>query len=272
MQAYVDSGMRAVVTIDTPNVIEYEKYPFLYDLLTEPLRQRMAAAPLMSNEELIDLYTWFIDSWNGACDGRLGTAVSCSAPQRVNLAYLQALSRLSAEHCIPYDIHVLETKLQRVLGEERYGKSLIRYVHDAEVLNNRVMVIHAIWVDEADMELMAQAGCSVAHSPLCNLKIGSGIMPFRSLRSLGIPIGLGSDEATVDDTTNMWEVGKAAGLVHKITDPEYRNWATAGEILECLTRGGARGMGLENRIGALAPGYDADLIRIEVNHRLCRCD
>jgi len=265
MQAYVDIGMRAVVTIDTANVIEYEKYPFLYDLLPESLRQQMAAAPLMSNKDLIDLYSWFIDTWNGTFDGRIGTGVSCSAPQRVNLEYLQALSQLSTQHQIPYNIHILESKLQRVLGEEKYGKSLIRYVHDAEVLNSRVMVIHAIWVDQADMELMAQNNCSVAHNPVCNLKIGSGIMPFRQMRSLGIPIGLGTDEASVDDTTNLWEVGKTTGLIHKITDPEYYNWPTAPEILECLVHGGARGMGLENKIGVLAPGYEADLILVDLN-------
>ena len=265
MQAYVDIGMRAVVTIDTANVIEYEKYPFLYDLLPESLRQQMAAAPLMSNKDLIDLYNWFIDTWNGTSNGRIGTGVSCSAPQRVDLDYLQALSQLSTQHQIPYDIHILESKLQRVLGKEKYGKSLIRYVHDAEVLKSEVMVIHAVWVDQEDIELMAQSNCSVAHNPVCNLKIGSGIMPFRQMRSLGIPIGLGTDEASVDDTTNLWGVGKTTGLIHKITDPEYYNWPTAPEILECLVHGGARGMGLENKIGVLAPGYEADLILVDLN-------
>tara|TARA_B100000676_G_scaffold78937_1_gene78678 strand:+ start:59 stop:1603 length:1545 start_codon:yes stop_codon:yes gene_type:complete len=265
MQAYVDIGMRAVVTIDTPNVIEYEKYPFLYDLLPAPVRQQMATAPLMSNKDLIDLYGWFIDTWNGRFNGRIGTGVSCSAPQRVNLDYLQALSELSTKHQIPYDIHILESKLQRVLGEQKYGKSLIRYVHDAEVLNKQVMVIHAVWVDQEDMELMAQSNCSVAHNPLCNLKIGSGIMPFRRMRSLGIPIGLGTDEASVDDTANLWQVGKTTGLIHKITDPEYYSWPSAHEILDCLVHGGARGMGLENKIGVLASGYEADLILVDLN-------
>src|SRR5512135_1610196 len=64
MQAYVDSGLRAVVTIDQPNVIEYEKYPFLYELLPEDLRASMAGAPVMSTQELLDCYHYQIIRWH----------------------------------------------------------------------------------------------------------------------------------------------------------------------------------------------------------------
>jgi 5-methylthioadenosine/S-adenosylhomocysteine deaminase len=90
-------------------------------------------------------------------------------------------------------------------------------------------------------------------------------MPFRRLRELGVPICLGSDEAVADDTANMWTVVKTAGLVHKITDPEYRNWPTAAELLDCLFAGGARAMRRSDRIGALAPGYEADIILVDLD-------
>jgi len=265
MQAYADSGMRAAVTIDQPNVVEYDKYPYLRDLLPDAVRQDMAAARRMTTDGLLDLYRDFINRWHGACGGRVRTAVSCSAPQRVTVDYLQALADLSRGHDLPYNIHILETKLQRVLGEEKYGKSLVQYVHDLGVLDERVMIIHAVWVDDRDMEVMGRSGASVAHNPVCNLKLGSGIMPFRRLRDHGISICLGSDEANVDDTANMWGVGKIAGLVHKITDPDYRTWPKAPEILRALIRGGARAMRLEGKVGVLAPGYEADLILIDLN-------
>jgi len=265
MQAYADSGMRAAATIDQPNVVEYEKYPFLYDILPDSIRKQMEEAPLLSTNDLLAMYRQYIDRWHGACDGRLSASVSCSAPQRVKVDYFHGLSELSRTFNLPFQIHILETKLQRVLGEEKYKKSLVQYVHELGLLDKRVVVIHAIWVDESDMELMAESGCSVAHNPVCNLKIGSGIMPFRRLRDHGIPICLGSDEATTDDTANMWTVAKVAGLVHKITDPEYRNWPKAPEILHALTRGGARSVGLEDRIGMIAIGYEADIILIDLN-------
>lgn len=265
MSSYVDSGMRAVATLDQPNVIEYDKYPFLYDLLPEDIRREMGNAPLMTTSELLDCYKYLIDNWHNAADGRVRAGVSVSAPQRVTTDYFGALSDISKQLDIPFDIHILETRLQRVLGQKKYGKSLVKYVHDLGFLDERMMVIHAIWVDDEDVRLIAEAGSSVAHNPLCNLRLGSGVMTWRRHRDHGINICLGSDEATVDDTTNMWAVGKMAGLIHSIADPDYSKWPKAPEILWALTRGGARAMRLEGKVGAIAAGYEADLILIDLN-------
>jgi 5-methylthioadenosine/S-adenosylhomocysteine deaminase len=162
-------------------------------------------------------------------------------------------------------MHILETKLQRVFGEIKYKKSLVRYASDLGFLDERVVVIHAIWVDDFDVELMATAGCSVAHNPVCNLRLGSGVMTFRRHADAGINICLGSDEACTDDTHNMWIVAKVAGLIHSITEPDYRQWPKAQEILWCLTRGGARAMRMDDQVGVLAPGYEADLILVDLN-------
>ena len=265
MQSYADSGIRCVATLDQPNVPEYEKYPFLHDLLPESIRDGMKNAPIMPTGELLDLYRYFIQKWDRSYDGRLKAGVSVSAPQRVKVDYFGALSELSKQYDLPFDIHILETKLQRVLGEEKYGKSLVRYVNDLGFLDKRMMVIHTIWVDDFDVDLMAAAGCSVAHNPVCNLRLGSGVMTFRRHKQAGINICLGSDEACTDDTHNMWVVGKVAGLVQSITDPEYRNWPKAQEILWALIRGGTRAMLNEGIAGVLAPGYQADLILVDLN-------
>ena len=81
MQSYADSGLRCVATLDQPNVPEYEKYPFLSDLLPDSIREGMKNAPLMSSGELLDLYQYFIHKWNHSYGGRLkaGVSVSCSA-------------------------------------------------------------------------------------------------------------------------------------------------------------------------------------------------
>ncbi len=265
MQSYVDSGLRCVATLDQPNVLEYEKYPYLFDLLPESVRESMQKAPLMSSQELLALYRSFIDKWNNCYDGRIKVGVSVSSPQRVKLDYFGALSELSKQYDLPFDIHILETKLQRVLGDVKYGKSLVRFVNDLGFLDERVVVIHAIWVDDFDIDLMANARCSVAHNPVCNLRLGSGVMNFRRLKNAGINICLGSDEACSDDSYNMWVVAKVTGLIHNITDPEYRNWPQAKEILWSLIRGGTRAMRNEGKTGVLAPGYEADLILVDLN-------
>jgi cytosine/adenosine deaminase-related metal-dependent hydrolase len=265
MRAYADSGLRATVAINHQNLVEYAKYPFLEEILPPEIRAEMDRAPRPTTADMADLYRWYHATWHGAENGRLRVAVSNSAPQRVSADYFAFLSEFSRTHDLPFNIHMLETKIQRVLGQSRWGKSLIRHVHDLGHLDERVMVIHAIWVDDDDIALMADAGCIVAHNPICNLKLGSGIMPFRKLRDAGIQIALGSDERAADDTADMWAVTKLASLIHRVTDPEYLRWPEPREILNCVTRGGARGM-RQPDIGSLETGKQADLILLDLDH------
>ena len=265
MRAYADCGLRATVSINHQNLVEYAKYPFLDEILPAEIRAEMDRAPRASTKDMAELYRWYHATWHGAEDGRLRIAVSNSAPQRVSEDYFAFLSDFSRAHDLPFNIHMLETKTQRVLGARKWDKSLIRHVHDLGFFDERVMVIHSIWVDDDDIALMADAGCVVAHNPICNLKLGSGIMPFRKLREAGIPIALGSDERAADDTTDMWAVAKMASLIHRVTDPNYLRWPEPREILQCVTRGGARGM-REPKIGSLAVGQQADLILVDLDH------
>lgn len=266
MQAYEDCGIRAVLALDQPNVPELEKLPFLSELLPPALRAAAAAAPPMDAAGLLGCYEHLIRRWHDQDGGRLRAAVSCSAPQRVTLDYFRALDELSRRHGLPFYIHILETKLQRVLGEERFcGRSLLRYVHDEGFLSDRLNIIHGVWIDEGDMELIAHAGCVLAHNPISNLRLGSGVMPFRKLRSRGVPICLGTDEAIADDAVNMWSVAKLAGLIHNISTPDYLHWPKADEVLDCLIRGGARAMRAPRPIGAISPGYQADLILLDLD-------
>ncbi len=266
MQAYADCGIRATVALDQPNVPEIEKLPFLADLAPPGLRERLFAPAPMDAAGLLDCYRHLIERWHGSHGGRLRAAVSCSAPQRVTPKYFAELDALSRSHDLPFYVHVLETKLQRVFGEERLGgRSLIRYVADLGLLSDRLNIIHGIWLDDADLDLIAEAGALVAHNPISNLRLGSGVMPFRRMRDRGIPIALGSDEAIADDSADMWQVAKLAAMIHTLSDDDYERWPTAAEVLDCLIHGGARAMRGSEPRGRIAPGQQADLILIDVD-------
>lgn len=264
LRAYRDSGMRAAVAIDQPNVVEYDKYPFLRELLPEAERRAMEAAPRQTGGELCALYDHLISRWHGAEGGRLAAALSISAPQRVTHDYFAALSEMSRARRLPFNVHMLETRLQRVLGEKKYGKSLVRHVAELGFLDENMLVIHAIWVDDADIRLLREAGCTVAHNPVCNLRLGSGIQPFRALRDAGVPVAIGTDEMCTDDTTNLWFVMKTAAMLHTLTTPDYARWPRASEILDAMYRGGARALRQEGRLGVLAEGAAADIALLDL--------
>jgi len=263
--AYADSGMRATIGLDQPIVLEYEKHPFLADILTEAQKAGMRALPLETAEGMLAHYDHLISRWHGAADGRIGAAVSCSAPQRATPDYLRALNALARKHDLPFFCHILETRTQRVLGDRKFGKSLVRHVHDAGVLDDHMQVIHAIWVDDNDIALLANAGVTVAHNPVCNLRLGSGVMPFRALRDAGVTLCLGTDEAISDDSHNLWFAMKTAGIVHALTDPDPATWPTAPEVLSAVWDGGNRVLRRPEPLGRIAVGAAADFAVLDLD-------
>jgi 5-methylthioadenosine/S-adenosylhomocysteine deaminase len=261
--AYDEIGMRATLGLDQPIVVEYDKYPFLSEILPESVKRDMESAPRETAEGMLEHYAYLIERWHGRGEGRIAAAVSCSAPQRATPDYLRSLSGLAHRHDLPFFCHMLETKLQRVLGEEKFGQSLVQYVSELGVLDAHMQVIHAIWVDNRDIETLGQSGASVAHNPVCNMRLGSGIMPFRQLRNAGVPICLGTDEGVSDDSHNLWGAIKAAGTMHALTDPDSETWPRAAEILECVWEGGNTVMRRSRRVGRIEVGAAADIALLD---------
>lgn len=263
-QAYADSGIRATLALDEPELSELEKLPFLDEIAPETLRPGLARRPKLGARDLLALYDHLVTRWHGAEDGRIGAAVSCSAPQRVSPDYFAALDGLSRQHDLPVLAHMLETRLQKVLGQEKFGgRSLVRYTHDLGLLSKRMQVIHAIWVDGDDLDLIAETGANVAHNPISNLRLGSGVMPLREMLDRGIPVSLGVDEAIADDAVNMWAVMKTAGMIHTLSGDDPDRWPSAREVLRAATEGGGLAMRREG-LGTLRVGAPADLILVDL--------
>jgi cytosine/adenosine deaminase-related metal-dependent hydrolase len=194
--------------------------------------------------------------------------VSISGPQRVSPEYFAQLDEISRVHGVPLFAHMLETRTQRVLAAEQPrfgGRSLVGYTADLGLLNERTNVIHAVWTDEADLDLIAEAGAVIAHNPVSNLRLGSGVMPFRAARDRGVPIALGVDEAICGDAVDMWAVVRMAGLIHNIGGLDSALWPSAREVLDCLWRGGAAAMLLAGELGEVAEGCLADLALLDLH-------
>ncbi len=269
MQAYADCGIRATLALDQPELSEVEKLPYLAHLAPAALRDRLSAPAPRAGAELLELYGHLFDRWHGSAEGRLSAAVSISAPQRVSPEYFAALDALSAEYDVPLFAHMLETRTQRLLAAEQPrfgGRSLVSYTAQLGLLNRRTNVIHAVWVDEEDLDLIADAGAVIAHNPVSNLRLGSGIMPFRQIRDRGITVALGSDEAICGDTVEMWGVAKMAGLIHNVPSLDSEAWPTAAEVLEALWRGGAAAMLRTGELGEVRAGALADLALLDLHH------
>jgi 5-methylthioadenosine/S-adenosylhomocysteine deaminase len=264
-EAFQDAGMRASVGLGISNVPELEKLPFLRELVTDSAAALLPDAAPKGTNELLGLYQSVTERWHGAGAGRLNVHGSCSAPQRVTPEYLRALSDFCSTNDMSLDMHMLETKTQRMHGDLVHGKSFVRYVNDLGALTDNTVLIHCVWVDDQDMDLIAAANSVVAHNPVSNLRLGSGVMPFNAITNRGIDICLGTDEPSVEELSNLWINAKTGALLQKISDPDYDNWPTAAQFITAMCNGGARAMRQSGNVGSLEPGKQADIILLDLN-------
>jgi 5-methylthioadenosine/S-adenosylhomocysteine deaminase len=263
-RAYDDIGMRANVSGHVINRPFFETIPYLEDALPERLKQKFLSIAPVGLAEYLDFCREAIAQFHDTADGRLRYVVAPSGPQRCTEELLGTVAELSRSSGVAFHIHVLETRVQRVTGSRLYGKSLIALMADLDALHEKTSIAHAIWIDDADIEVIASRGASVAHNPVCNLRIGSGVAPLRSLLSAGVNVALGTDGISSNDSCRLFDVMKTAGLIHTLSTDDYDDWPTASEILWAATRGGARALGLDDEIGSIEPGKKADLVALDL--------
>jgi len=263
-RAYEDAGMRANCSgriIDKPYL---ETIPYADRFIPPELREILQRRPAASTEAYLSFAKDAVDRFHGR-GGRLRFVVSPSGPQRCTEELLASAARFADEHDTGYTTHLLETKVQLLAGLEFYGKSLVAHMDAVGALTSRLALAHAIWVSEEDIALIARAGSSIAHNPVCNLRLGSGIAPLRRLIDAGISVGLGTDEVDANDSGRLFDVMHLAGLIHNVTDPDYDRWPSAEEVLRAATKGGAVCVGLQEEIGSLEPGMKADIVLLDTD-------
>jgi cytosine/adenosine deaminase-related metal-dependent hydrolase len=263
-RAYEEAGIRASCSGHVINKAFGDTLPYAHKFLPHELLGLFSTAPPLTTEQYLEYATEAVRRFHGTA-GRLRYVIAPSGPQRCTDDLLAAAAEFADRHDTAYHMHVLETKVQMVTGRELYGKSLVAHLHEIGALSRRLTMAHAIWITDEDIELMAAADCSVAHNPVCNLRIGSGIAPLRKLLNAGINVALGTDEIDCNDSGRIFDVMKAAGLIHTISDVDYDLWPNASEILRAATIGGARSVCLDHEIGSLEPGKKADMALLDLD-------
>ena len=176
-----------------------------------------------------------------------------------SLPLIQAGEALSRELNVPFHMHVAEGEYERQIFLDREGLSPVQYLAKQGILNNRLVMIHAVWVDEADIASMGQAQCSVAYNPSSNMFLGDGITPLIALENTGVTITLGTDGGCSNNRASVIEEMRMASLLQKVT---HRNSTvtTARQMLRYGTHNAARVLNLP--IGSLTPGHAADFTLI----------
>lgn len=260
---YGEVGIRANVSGNIMNRYMTDSIPFAKEALPADLLEAERRTPRPTTDDYLAFSREALRRFDDPT-GRLRYVIAPSGPQRCTDDLLVAAAELAAEHGSAYHIHVLETKMQAVTGQEFYGRTLVHHLDDLGALSERATLAHGVWLSDDDIARLADRGCSLAHNAISNQKLGAGIAPLRALLDAGVNVALGSDGMSSNDTPRMFDVMKAAALLHKVTNPDYATWPTASEILRAATLAGARSAMIDSKTGSLAIGKQADLLVLDL--------
>ena len=155
--------------------------------------------------------------------------------------------------------HLLETRAQQLLAQEKFGHTAVTHLDGLGFLSPKTSLAHCIWLDDRDIDLMAASGTTAVHNPLSNLRLGSGIAPLLKYRERGVNVSFGCDGAASNDGQSLFEVLKIGSMLHNITDTDYSHWLSPQQVSQMASMGGAKGLN-SDRFGQLAVGQDADLV------------
>ena len=171
---------------------------------------------------------------------------------------------LAASHGACFHLHVNETQAQAADARARFGVSTVRRLNELGVLGPRTSLAHAVWIDEADMALLAATGTTAVHNPASNLRLGSGRAPVAALLRAGAAVALGTDGAASNDGQDMFEAMKLAVLVSRWNPGGAPGpWLQPVEALTMATEAGRAALGLEP--APLTVGAPADLSLLDLD-------
>jgi 5-methylthioadenosine/S-adenosylhomocysteine deaminase len=147
--------------------------------------------------------------------------------------------------------------------KREHGKDPVELFHERGILGPRTVLAHCVWLTPKEIALLQHTGTSVAHCPVSNMKLGSGIAPIPELQAHGVTVGLGSDGIKENNRIDLFQEMKIASLLQRV----HRLDATLlppEDVLRMATINGARALGLEHELGSLEPGKKADLVLVDL--------
>lgn len=205
----------------------------------------------------------FIKRWQNRSP-LITPSLICHSPYTCSAESMQTIADVAREAKIPFQLHLAETKEEVRLIKERYGKKPVEHLRDLGILDDNLIAAHCIWLDNDEIEILAQKRVKVAHDPESNMKLGAGVAPIPEMLRQRIDIGLGTDGCASNNDLDLFGEMAMAARLHKVFsgDPTA---LTALQVVEMATIGGARVLGMADRIGSIAPGKEADIILVETN-------
>lgn len=220
-----------------------------------------ATAWAQSGEEYIHKGLALHDAYRD--DDLINIAFGPHAPYSVADPLFEKIAIYANELDAQVQIHLHETRREVEDAQAKSGRKPIERLQQFGLLSPTTQCVHMTALDDDDIALLASSRAQVIHCPKSNMKLASGICPVTQLLANGINVALGTDGAASNNCLDLFAEMQVASLLAKVTsgDPKALN---THQALHMATLGGAKALGMEERIGSIEPGKAADLTAIDL--------
>ena len=212
-------------------------------------------------EDNVDNAIRFIQKWKNISP-LITPSMFCHSPYTCSEATLKKAKDAADANGVLFQIHTAETKDEYVSIQTKHHTTPVKYLDKIGIIDQNTLLVHAVWLDNDDIEIMAKRRASVSHNPESNMKLASGIAPVPALLKAGVTVGLGTDGCASNNNLDLFSEMDMAAKLHKVNtmDPTVMDAVT---VLKMATIDGAKSLGLQDIIGSLEVGKKADVIIID---------
>jgi 5-methylthioadenosine/S-adenosylhomocysteine deaminase len=245
-EAFLQAGMRAtlgMIVLEFPSTYAVDADDYLAKGLA--MRDELKDEPLLS------------------------FAFAPHAPYTISDATFGRINTLAEQLGLPIHTHIHETADEIQDSLKQYGVRPLERLARLGLLGPNFIGVHAVHVNEAEIESLAGHGCHVAHCSSSNLKLASGLAPVVELMRAGVNVGLGTDGAASNNRLDLISEMRMTALLAKGTSGDAAALPAAA-VLKMATLDAARALNLDDRIGSITPGKRADLVAVDLRGLVCQ--
>jgi cytosine/adenosine deaminase-related metal-dependent hydrolase len=236
------AGMRGVVSFGAEDVFLLDRPRA--DIVDDVLAEQVALSAHAGSTPLID-FRYGVGTLLGQTDELLTAGVE-----------------LCREQGWAVHTHLAEVREEITASRARWGHRTVEHSLRLGLFERPLIAGHGVWLVEDDIATLATHGVAIAHNPVANMILASGVCPVPRLRAAGVPVGIGTDGAASNDSQDMLQAVKAAALLQKVHHQDALV-IDALDVLTMATIEGARALGLSASIGSLEPGKRADVVLLQ---------
>lgn len=263
---YREAGLRVVLGLQLADTGPLDTIPFLRDLLPPGLSGPVNGPPPPRHtpEPIAELNN-ILSTLSSGRDDTVTWAVCPSSPERCSPRLLEQLLATARHHKVRLFTHIAISRVEAVGALQIFsadGGSPVNYLERMGALGPDLTLAHGVWLSDDDIARIASTGTRLVMNPISNLKTRNGLVPYRTLASHGVRLGLGCDNCSCSDAQNMFQAMKFSTLLTGVTD-RRESGPTARDAFAAATTGGAFALGLDGQIGRITTDYRADIVFLD---------